>query len=303
MKLLLPYFALSKPNFGICRCYKCCFLLLSIFSGTINSKSVNSSDITNHLQNPVIYDVALSSNIANNAVSSSNISDNQNNLTSSSEKNANSEISDNDQEKFIQPSPQNSNYNNYDENQEDSIDSGYDHYESHYENDENEAENNTNNDNGCGEFGFDCVVNVTVPIIIDNVTQKGLCEELRTPLVWTDIIVLFSVAFIAAFAPYIPWVTYNQVYISVINCIGAGILLGTCFFHYMPEVQEKYMHSKDYDPHSLVFELWTMTGFLLILLCEQFFTTYNELFKFEIAKSTCFVDNTFVNLAVFFKVV
>ena len=53
----------------------------------------------------------------------------------------------------------------------------------------------------------------------------------------------------------------------------------------MPEVREEFenlakIEGKAYDPHALHFELYTICGFLLILLTEQFITTYiSKFFK------------------------
>jgi len=102
----------------------------------------------------------------------------------------------------------------------------------------------------------------------------GPCSNLDGRIVAADILGIWLVAFISAFLPYFPFVKQNQRMISLINCLGAGILLGTCFFHYMPEVREEFERTAGYDPHALHFELYTICGFLLILLTEQFITTY-----------------------------
>jgi hypothetical protein len=47
----------------------------------------------------------------------------------------------------------------------------------------------------------------------------------------------------------------------------------------MPEVQEEFTKLPNYDKHDLYFELFTVSGFLLILLVEQFVSSYSAFKK------------------------
>lgn len=86
-----------------------------------------------------------------------------------------------------------------------------------------------------------------------------------------DILLVFALAIFAAFLPYL--VNSTKRVITWINCVGAGILLGTCFFHLMPEVKETF-DEQCYKPKELAFEIFVLGGFLFILLVEQFTLTY-----------------------------
>jgi len=87
----------------------------------------------------------------------------------------------------------------------------------------------------------------------------------------TDIFLVFILAVIAAFFPY--FVATSRQVISWINCLGAGILLGACFSHLLPEVKESFQE-QCYEADKLDFEMFVLVGFLLILILEQFTLTY-----------------------------
>merc|ERR1711990_8161 len=98
-----------------------------------------------------------------------------------------------------------------------------------------------------------------------------LCDGIQTPIAVFDIGALFITAVGAAFTPY--FFKGTKKWISWINCVGAGVLLGTCFFHYMPEVREQFSkmegrYKRDgikpnpWDHHALFFEICTCAGFL-----------------------------------------
>ena len=112
------------------------------------------------------------------------------------------------------------------------------------------------------------------------------CSDLSTTIILTDIISIFTVPFLSAFTPYL---IYNsKKIISWVNCIGAGVLLGTCFFHLIPEIREEFTKLKNYDEHDLKFELFTLLGFLFILITEQFIDTYcKHYFEKDGLKSHC----------------
>jgi hypothetical protein len=104
--------------------------------------------------------------------------------------------------------------------------------------------------------------------------------------VFVDIASVWLIPMVGAFTPY--FLKKSAALISWINCVGAGILLGTCFFHYMPEVQEEFTKLPNYDKHDLYFELFTVSGFLLILLVEQFVSSYcAHYFERDGLKSHC----------------
>jgi len=112
------------------------------------------------------------------------------------------------------------------------------------------------------------------------------CKSLDNNIVFVDIATVWLVPMVGAFTPY--FLKKSAALISWINCVGAGILLGTCFFHYMPEVQEEFTKLPNYDKHDLYFELYTVSGFLLILLVEQFVSSYcAHYFERDGLKSHC----------------
>lgn len=123
------------------------------------------------------------------------------------------------------------------------------------------------------------------PLSSDNM-EAG---ELRLSIALLDILGTFIVAGLAVFIPYFfenvnCFKKNSQRLISIINCIGAGILLGTCFFHYMPEVRHEFEKVELFcgtPLEEIQLEIFSVAGFLLILLIEQFITTYIQRFMEE----------------------
>lgn len=57
-------------------------------------------------------------------------------------------------------------------------------------------------------------------------------------------VLIFISSFLATMIPYI-FKLNNTNFTSFINCIGAGALLGTCFFHLFPEIIELYLMNRE----------------------------------------------------------
>ena len=90
------------------------------------------------------------------------------------------------------------------------------------------------------------------------------CNNLDMVVVVADISLVWIIPLAGAFLPYILsrlQIKNNPNCISCINCVGAGILLATCFFHLWPEIQEEFQDLPGYDKHDRKFELWTIKGY------------------------------------------
>ena len=87
-------------------------------------------------------------------------------------------------------------------------------------------------------------------IIPDDSENDDNCDKLQWDIALIDIALMFFLPLAACFFPYyskLPMFSCLNVdaYVSWINCMGAGILLGTSFFHLLPEISNEVdMHLK-----------------------------------------------------------
>jgi len=103
--------------------------------------------------------------------------------------------------------------------------------------------------------------------------------ELEPIVVAVDVLSVFLLSCLVVSIPYILKTRHHRKLRKLIpwwNSFGAGVFLGTLFFHLIPETREKFTtgstsHSGELD---LSFESVLVSGFLFILLFEQIFTDF-----------------------------
>jgi len=100
--------------------------------------------------------------------------------------------------------------------------------------------------------------------------------NLDTGIGITWILIILTVALLSTQLPLLLKSKLNDKTTAWINSIGAGLLLGTCFFHLLPEILEGFLENTENDTmvnikHCM---LSIVSGFLFILVAEQFVMTY-----------------------------
>jgi hypothetical protein len=103
--------------------------------------------------------------------------------------------------------------------------------------------------------------------------------KLNKIVVAVDILSVFLLSIIVVTIPFILKQRRHEKLRKIIpwwNSFGAGIFLGTLFFHLIPETRESFANSSvsNSDKHDLSFEAVLITGFLFILLFEQIITDF-----------------------------
>jgi len=103
--------------------------------------------------------------------------------------------------------------------------------------------------------------------------------KLNKIVVAVDILSVFLLSIIVVTIPFLLKQRRHEKLRKIIpwwNSFGAGIFLGTLFFHLIPETRESFANSSvsNSDNHDLSFEAVLITGFLFILLFEQIITDF-----------------------------
>ena len=110
------------------------------------------------------------------------------------------------------------------------------------------------------------------------ISDPSQCE-LEPTVVAVDVLSVFLLSGLVVSFPYILKTRHHRKLKKLIpwwNSFGAGVFLGTLFFHLIPETREKFAASSSShsDGLDLSVESVLVTGFLFILLFEQIFTDF-----------------------------
>ena len=113
---------------------------------------------------------------------------------------------------------------------------------------------------------------------VQEIQHENACE-LDPKVVAVDIIGVFLLSGLAVSIPYFIKRRHQRqlrIFIPWWNSMGAGIFLGTLFFHLIPETRVHFVinTSGASNGYHLDFEAVLVTGFLFILLFEQIFTDF-----------------------------
>lgn len=97
--------------------------------------------------------------------------------------------------------------------------------------------------------------------------------QIQTPVAFMWCLIIFLVSMSSVMSPYVMTKETTNKFKTVINCVGAGALLGTCFFHLMPEVLEAYLYTENDQMTAIKNCLfYTVLGISFVLIAEQIVT-------------------------------
>lgn len=106
--------------------------------------------------------------------------------------------------------------------------------------------------------------------IVENIKNQGLALEVI--IIWMGVV--FIVGLLPSMLAFIISKSIKQDFTSYINVIGAGFLLGTCFFHLFPEMLNSFVASSDIHQEDAFksFMTYLLAGISTILVVEQLCT-------------------------------
>lgn len=106
--------------------------------------------------------------------------------------------------------------------------------------------------------------------IVESLQTRGI--DLKVVCAW--MLLIFLSALISSMLAFMFPIDFHKKFGSKINCLGSGLLLGTCFFHLLPEALIHYQNaaiSGQVDGEQAIknFMLFIILGILTIILFEQ----------------------------------
>lgn len=83
------------------------------------------------------------------------------------------------------------------------------------------------------------------------------------------VIYFFAICFLSGSAPYyLHKSVQSTLVLNLCNCFAAGVFLGTCLLHMLPETRIM-LSQANFDDHFPYAEVYVCSGFFLVLFLEQ----------------------------------